>query len=158
MAERSVKEVMRVREDTSAEKNKPTDLCLKWLEHEKSEKNRNENVVLTGNSVRQERGDNRDTEAVKAKIVYEKNERLVEKQEMDRYNVSQVVEGGRVMRGIDKEAVRNRYNVKITQEIQRVGDKEAVDFSRHEYDREDTYETESERVGEEAVKHINERH
>ena len=71
----------------------------------------------------------------KAIFTYEKNNRLVEKQEKDRYKVDQVVEGGRVMRGIDKEAVRNRYNVKITQEIQRVGDKEAVDFNRHEYDR-----------------------
>ena len=48
MEERPVKEVMRVMEDTSSSKVlEPTDFCMKWLEHEKSEKNRKKKVILT---------------------------------------------------------------------------------------------------------------
>jgi hypothetical protein len=61
---------------------------------------------------------------------YEKEEKLVKKQK-DRYKVEQIVEGGRVMRGIDKDAVVNRYNVKIAQIDQRVSDEEAVEKDRY---------------------------
>ena len=67
----------------------------------------------------------------KAKLIYEKSDKLVEKQEKDRYKVGQIVEGGRIMRAIDKDAVINRNNVKIAQKDQRVGDEEAVDKSRY---------------------------
>jgi hypothetical protein len=87
------------------------------------------------------------------------------------------------MRGTDKEAVENRYNVRITQKVQRVGDEEAVEISRYKcnevyryktkpgelstlYERvvnKDTVENRNnvnftQGVAEEAVKNINERH
>ena len=162
MEERPVKEVMRIMEDTSRSKlagtsrsklagtsrsrlagtsklsdvmsskvREPTDFCMKWLEHEKSEESRNRNVILTGNSVRYKRGDNTYAKVAKAKVTGEKNENLAEKQR-DRYKVERIVEGGRVMRGIDKDAVGNRYNVKIAQIVQRDGDEEAVEKDRYE--------------------------
>ena len=106
-----------------------------WSDQKKSEKNRGKIVVLTRNSVRGERGDNKYTKVEKAKFTYEKNDRLVEKQEKDRYKVNRVVEGGRVMRTIDKEAVRNRYNVKIAQKNQRVGGVEAVEKCEKDRDK-----------------------
>jgi hypothetical protein len=92
MDKRPVEKVRRITEDTSSVKNsKPTDLCMKWLEHKKSDKNRKGNVVLTENSVRQGRDDNRNAKG------------------SDRYKVRKTVEGVRRMRGIDEEAVENRH-------------------------------------------------
>jgi hypothetical protein len=132
MKERPVKEGMRVIEDTSKLKDRrSTDFGTKLLDYQKSDGNRKNNVVVTGNSVRQRRGDNKNAKAEDAKFAHEKNNRLVEIQEKHRYKVKKAVKGVRRIRGIAKKAVENRNNVNLTQKGQRVGDEEAVKLSRY---------------------------